>query len=81
MGKKILICDPKGRCVRCPLRHYMGEESDIDRCGATQKIIPEGIKQPEWCPLKDMPERITSDDVNVEFANGWNAAVDKIELG
>ena len=81
MSKKILVCDPNGYCGRCPCRQYLGEESDESICGVTMKLIPEGVKLPEWCPLKDLPERLTGKDAPAEFIQGWNAAIDSIELG
>ena len=76
MTKQLLICNPRGYCGRCPSRHYLGEEKDESVCEATQKTIPEGVKVPEWCPLKDFPERMKEDS---DFAKGWNAALDSID--
>lgn len=79
--KMLLIRKKIEICAQCPCRHYEGEETDVERCGVTQEVIAEGNGIPKTCPLKDLPERISSENVPVDFANGWNSAIDQIELG
>lgn len=82
MGKKILVVNEFDDCLKCPCRRYLGEESDLSQCGYTFEYIPEEIKILPTCPLKALPPRISSSEgVSEEFANGWNAAIDQIELG
>ena len=58
-------------------------------CGITEESIfqykPHNIngKKPEWCPIKEIPERIdehnTHYDSDYYRAEGWNACLDEIE--
>ena len=80
MENKILVVKNCDNCIVCPCRMY-SEETDIARCHVTMQEIPEGTKVPEWCPLKPITRRMSEEGVSIEFIQGWNAAIDMIELG
>ena len=80
MEKKLLLVKYYGTCVGCPCRRY-SEETNIAYCKAEDKIIEEGVKKPKFCPLKKIPARIGVETGGVEYAQGWNAAIDEVELG
>ena len=78
--KKVLLVDFYDSCVGCPCRRY-SEETDVSKCEYLYEVIPEGVNVLENCPLKDLPKRMSGDSESVEFVQGWNAAIDQIELG
>lgn len=92
MSKSILVIDtPIQVCQKCKLC-YECEDNDY-MCAAEGKIIPDGEK-PDWCPIRDLPEKkeekqyLTRKDNrgNTEtygetrdmIAVGWNACIDEI---
>lgn len=84
MSTKILVVRDVEFCRKCPCRWYEGEETDRSMCGATLSDIPEGTKILENCPLKslwriDGTEGKSAEEIR--YIQGWNAAMDQIELG
>ena len=55
--------DIPARCEYCPLCRYYRENGNI-WCNGKNRLLAmyqkncEGIKKPEWCPIKVVPERI-----------------------
>ena len=82
MSKSILVIDTPERCLDCPLGN--SEESDgeevwcnILECTSWQKGIYEdeeeelyNSKKPDWCPLKEMPEKDDAEKVLDEILKG-----------
>lgn len=81
--KKLLVVNFYGSCVGCPCRRY-SEETDISECNVLYKVIPEGTKVLEECPLRSLQRIDGSEGKSAEeirYIQGWNAALDQIELG
>lgn len=85
MAKAVLIIDmPEQVCQKCTLC-YETENDDEYLCCATGKLVPDG-KKPDWCPLRELPERETemtdADDLGNDYVrgtlDGWNACLDMI---
>lgn len=76
----MLLVNYYGSCVGCPCRRY-DEETNEAKCYVKQSIIEEGVKKPDWCPLKAIPKRRGDNSGSKEYNNGWNDAIDNIELG
>lgn len=56
MAKAVLIMDmPEQVCQKCTLC-YETENDDEYLCCAVGKLLPDGEK-PDWCPLRELPER------------------------
>lgn len=92
MGKALLVMDmPKG-CFYCDC-HY---EKDYDyrykiegeKCCGIKNINIDDFcdyvnpRKPDWCPLKEMPEKQDEDcwpdEYEAGFAWGWNSCIDYI---
>lgn len=85
MSKVMLIMDNPNACIECPLR-YESEEISIGvfeykRLYSCRKapdyaedIYLEDIlhKKPDWCPLKEVPERKKHTIFPKSYDDGWN---------
>ena len=88
MAKGIIVVDMPESCENCvfsgthavPLNdHYF--------CRILTMGIILNCKKPDWCPVKQMPERLEelkcphsmSDYQRKGFSRGWNACLDEIE--
>ena len=85
MAKAVLVMDmPEQVCQKCTLC-YETENDDEYLCCATGKLVPDG-KKPDWCPLRELPERETemtdADDLGNDYVrgtmDGWNNCLDMI---
>lgn len=49
-------------------------------CKANSKIIKDYSIKPDWCPLKEMPEKTNHPDYcdNGRYDKGWNECIDYI---
>lgn len=88
MAKAVLVMDmPEQVCQKCTLC-YETENDDEYLCCATGKLLPDGEK-PDWCPLRELPER--KEELPVEkyefgglgkaFVSGFNVCLDEILKG
>lgn len=73
MSKSILVIDTPEDCSKCDLKNgYF--------CGKTKCWIDEDcFPKPDWCPLKDVPDKYYP--VGMNFERGWNACIDEILKG
>lgn len=86
MAKAILVMDmPEQVCQKCTLC-YETENDDEYLCCAVGKLLPDGEK-PDWCPLRELPERKETHTVLELHSNGrwtegmkagFNACLDEI---
>ena len=86
MPKAVLVMDmPEQVCQKCALC-YETENDDEYLCCAVGKLLPDGEK-PEWCPLRELPERKETHTVLELHSNGrwtegmkagFNACLDEI---
>ena len=87
MAKAVLVMDMPERCADCPLRS--SEKTSYVCCYLTLKNISSTDyydKKPDWCPLRELPER--EEELPVEkyefgglgkaFTSGWNTCLDEI---
>lgn len=87
MPKAVLVMNMPESCFGCNFM-YCDEESDTETCQAmeTARDIDLIEDRPDWCPLRELPER--KEELPVEkyefgglgkaFTSGWNACLDKI---
>lgn len=72
MSKAVLVFDMPRSCVECPCLHM----NMISRtCGAVDEYSKiENIHGviPDWCPLRDIPEKYDLSDDNDDFDDGWS---------
>ncbi len=83
MSKSILIIGTQDNCNKCPLFTISQETLDVfcvGFIGKRKKIKgvydPRGVQKPDWCPLKEVPEKYYP--VGMNFERGWNACIDEI---
>lgn len=83
MSKAVLVMDmPEQVCQKCTLC-YETENDDEYLCCATGKLLPDGEK-PDWCPLRELPERIPElksgyEDLSTSIRRvGFNDCLDDI---
>lgn len=82
MSKTILVIDTPQTCSDCLLLY----EAEFDgtpyeyRCNLLYEknlsIDEVDIKKPDWCPLKDVPDKY--EPVTMNFERGWNSCIDEI---
>ena len=78
MAQAILVMDMPQNCFKCKLQNFA-------TCRIANKCHV-GDKRPDWCPLRELPEK--KEELSVEeyefgglgkaFASGWNACLDEI---
>ena len=74
--KAVLVIDMPDMCLNCDLYAFQS-------CYPLQRRINrDGLKmvdKPEWCPLKDLPQKKNTDfHPNIVYANGWNDCLKEI---
>lgn len=59
MAKAILVMDMPESCFGCNFLYCDGD-TNLDSCQAREKARPvdsETYKKPDWCPLRELPEK------------------------
>lgn len=87
MSKSILVIDTPEDCYKCDLK-------DGYFCGKTKRWIDEDdFPKPDWCPLRDLPEKKpevkyhgngcfgVNEAMKNSFNLGFNACIDEILKG
>ncbi len=89
MAKAVLVIDMPESCFGCNFLYCDGD-TNLDSCQAREEVRPvdsETYKKPDWCPLRELPEKketlITLEcHSNGRWTEGmkagWNACLDKI---
>lgn len=88
MAKAVLVMDNPESCFECNFLYCDGD-ANLDSCQAREEARPvdsETYKKPDWCPLRELPEK--KEELSVEkyefgglgkaFTSGWNACLDEI---
>ena len=81
MGKAILVMNMPSYCDGCPCccstEHFF-----VAYCQVKKKTLDDIYTKPEWCPLREVPEKQVHNAIDNEFQrgakNGWNSCVNKI---
>ena len=85
MAKAVLVMDMPESCFGCNCM-YCDEESDTETCQATETARDIDLieDRPDWCPLRELPEKIPElksgyEDISTSIRLvGWNACLDEI---
>lgn len=82
MGKAMLIIDMPERCSECPLKSQLYDIQYIC-CGNHRRMtIPGNKPKPDWCPLKEIPERKDMEPgktvIRAAQHEGYNDCLDEI---
>lgn len=83
MSKAVLVVDMPSNCDKCP--YFCGHYSDMCCMALNNRTInypyPKDFRQ-RWCPLKELPEEIHSNEYLDEYCDGyddgWNSLRKKI---
>lgn len=68
MSKAVLIVEMPGRCMDCPLEFGVEGQIMANICRGYEKyrFNPDHSKKPDWCPLREVPEKIEIDRMRQE---------------
>lgn len=88
MSKSVLVIDTPKTCMRCPFGLIIGGyffcAITIDKDGAFKQIRDDlyGIKKQDWCPLKPLSEKNTTEndmtDYQCGMVDGRNQCINEI---
>lgn len=87
MAKAVLVMDMPESCDRC--RFKLNVPYNRNYCYINQNSCDKECRKPDWCPLRELPERETemtdADDLGKDYVrgtmDGWNACLDEITGG
>lgn len=82
MSKSILVIDTPKTCENC----YMLSHNYCNfQCLITGELIEKSTNRPNWCPLKPLPEKNTTEndmtDYQCGMVDGRNQCIDEITGG
>lgn len=86
MPKSVLVMDNPESCFECNFLYCDGD-TNLDSCQAREEarlVDSATYEKPDWCPLRELPEKIPElksgyEDINTSIRRvGWNACLDKI---
>ncbi len=90
MDKAVLVMDMPECCADCYCGHFERDTKELNLvCGATGEDA-NNVGKPDWCPLRELPERKKTFTTLECHSNGrwtegmkagWNACLDAIEGG
>ena len=87
MPKAVLVMDMPESCFGCNFL-YCNADAGIDSCQAMEisRIVDsETYERPDWCPLRELPEKVHNDNGFDEYSDGhdagFNACLNKIAGG
>lgn len=74
MAKAVLVMDMPESCIGCNFLYFDGDTM-LDSCKAYEVAKPvdsETYEKPDWCPLRELPEKKTSfsDEMEKEKVSG-----------
>ena len=82
MKKVYIVMDEPERCAECRLcgTFEIGIYCHFEDKPITTKELE---KRPEWCPLKNLPEKMAVENrwFSEDYSRGWNACIDRILEG
>lgn len=85
MAKAILVMDEKPEdCTMC--KFWNSKDDECYATGIEELSLNSEEAKPDWCPLRELPEK--KEELSVEkyefgglgkaFVSGWNACLDEI---
>lgn len=82
MSKSVLVIDTPETCYSCYLRKLI---RDWSYCAVKSERIKNEMVKPDWCPLKPLPEKNTTEndmtDYQCGMIDGRNQCIDEITGG
>lgn len=88
MSKAVLVLDMPSSCNDCICR-YINTVGKTICMAKIEELKPKRNKRPDWCPLRELPEKkmieIVQEDYNGGyshgFTHGYNACIDELLKG
>lgn len=81
MSKSILVFETPNKCSECIIPTICKDRKTV-YCKVKPQIIEEYSIRPDWCPLRNLPEKEDCknylDDDAEAYCNRWNSCIDKI---
>lgn len=79
--KGILILDMPDWCIDCPVSGYSSQGKPF--CTHAKRSLDSFCWKPDWCPLKEIPEKQTRDYPEYDryisgWDDGWDACINEI---
>jgi hypothetical protein len=91
MSKAILVMDMPSSCEKCRLHSFVGKDCDVICVvkGKTQSYEEAYKSKPDWCPLRELPEKKMIEIVQEDydggyshgFTHGYNDCIDELLKG
>lgn len=88
MRKSILVIDTPECCNECEMceetdRNHCVCRVSLDEIGLFNKTIEDDSAKPDWCPLRDLPDKKPCMAMGkwLNFNCGYNSCVDEILKG
>lgn len=79
MSKSVLVINTPESCCSCYLR---GFTLNLQYCRGKLKDIKDVSTKPDWCPLKPLPEKSTTENDMTDYQRGMvdgrNQCIDEI---
>lgn len=90
MAKAVLIMDMPECCADCACSYFERDSKELNLiCGATGGEDANNVGKPDWCPLRELPEKKAPDNELAlspmlkghiyEYERGCNACLDAID--
>lgn len=90
MAKAVLVMDMPECCADCACSYFERDSKELNLiCGATGGEDANNVGKPDWCPLRELPEKKVADKRLAispltegylkDFEKGCNACLDAID--
>lgn len=82
MAKAVLIIDMPEDCTMC--KFWNSKDDECYATGVEELSLNSEEAKPDWCPLRELPEKIPElksgyEDLSTSIRRvGWNACLDEI---
>ena len=82
MAKAVLVMDMPEDCPMC--KFWNSKDDECYATGVEELSLNSEEAKPDWCPLRELPEKIPElksgyEDLSTSIRRvGWNACVDEI---
>ena len=84
MSKAVLVLDAPNKCIECPLSYDVLNDYNKNICRGCEKYMfnQNSDTKPDWCPLREVPNRKEHDIDNnrskTGYVWGWNDCLREI---
>lgn len=90
MSKGYILVDVPEKCSQCNFWFAKATEPVECRCMAKQRKLQNLTEKPDWCPIRELPEKrrvmgvprnpSIGDFERVAYQRGWNDCVEQMEV-